>query len=177
MFVSKCKCQRERTGSFSPFRSCVSSAFGSFIGTISPLESKLAVFQCKEDKKNLRAKVKLTVPFKNKASNLETQKHTKRIEIHQSQITNDYLLFPKKFAKMYKRPYSETQGQIVGVRESLNGRKNMAQKKSKERPEEPLGTRSYQTSSKRSPPFWLLIGARKLVFFWPQSEARTAATV
>ena len=36
---------------------------------------------------------------------------------------------------------------------------------------------SYQTSSKRSPPFWILIGARKLVFFWHQSEARTAATV
>ena len=35
-------------------------------------------------------------------------------------------------------------------------------KKSKERREEPLGTMSYQTSSKRSPPFWLLIGARKL---------------
>ena len=34
-------------------------------------------------------------------------------------------------------------------------------KKSKERREEPLGTTSYQTSSKRSPPFWLLIGARK----------------
>ena len=50
-------------------------------------------------------------------------------------------------------------------------------KKSKERQEEPLGTMSYQTSSKRSPPFWLLIGARKLVFFWHQSEARTAATV
>ena len=33
-------------------------------------------------------------------------------------------------------------------------------KKSKERREEPLGTMSYQTSSKRSPPFWLLIGAR-----------------
>ena len=49
--------------------------------------------------------------------------------------------------------------------------------KSKERREEPLGTMSYQTSSKRSPPFWLLIGARKLVFFWHQSEARTAATV
>ena len=65
----------------------------------------------------------------------------------------------------------------MGARESLNGRKNMAQKKSKERPEEPLGTMSYQTSSKRSPPFWLLIGARKLVFFWHQSEARTAATV
>ena len=60
-------------------------------------------------------------------------------------------------------PSSETQGQIVGARESLNGRKNMAQKKSKERPEEPLGTMSYQTSSKQSPPFWLLIGARKLV--------------
>ena len=50
-------------------------------------------------------------------------------------------------------------------------------KKSKERREEPLGTISYQTSSKRSPPVWLLIGARKLVFFWHQSEARTAATV
>ena len=34
-------------------------------------------------------------------------------------------------------------------------------KKSKERREEPLGTMSYQTSSKRSPLFWLLIGARK----------------
>ena len=30
-------------------------------------------------------------------------------------------------------------------------------KKNKERREEPLGTLSYQTSSKRSPPFWLLI--------------------
>ena len=48
---------------------------------------------------------------------------------------------------------------------------------SKERREKPLGTMSYQTSSKRSPPFWLLIGARKLVFFLHQSEARTAATV
>ena len=50
-------------------------------------------------------------------------------------------------------------------------------KKSKDRQEEPLGTTSYQTSSKRSPPFRLLIGARKLVFFWHQSEARTEATV
>ena len=48
---------------------------------------------------------------------------------------------------------------------------------SKERLEEPLGTMSYQTSSKRSPPFWLLIGARKTQVFWHQSEARTAATV
>ena len=33
---------------FSPFRICVSSGFGSSIGTISPLESKLATFQYKE---------------------------------------------------------------------------------------------------------------------------------
>ena len=65
----------------------------------------------------------------------------------------------------------------MGAKESRNTRKNMAQMKSKERREEPLGTMSYQTISKRSPPFWLLIGARKLVFFWHQSEARTAATV
>ena len=50
-------------------------------------------------------------------------------------------------------------------------------KKSKERREEPLGTMSYQTSSKRSPLFWLLIGARKTQVFWHQSEARAAATV
>ena len=73
---------------------------------------------------------------------------------------------------------SETQGQIKGARECLNGRKSIyGTKKRKERREEPLGTMSYQTSSKRSPPFWLLIGARKLVFFWHQSEARTAATI
>ena len=42
-------------------------------------------------------------------------------------------------------------------------------KKSKERREEPLGTMSYQTSSKRSPPFWLLIGARKRQVFWHQA--------
>ena len=41
----------------------------------------------------------------------------------------------------------------------------MARKKSKERREELLGTMSYHTSSKRSPPFWLLIGARKLFCF------------
>ena len=40
--------------------------------------------------------------------------------------------------------------------------------KSKERREEPLGTMSYQTNSKRSPPFWLLIGARKLLCFSAQ---------
>ena len=73
---------------------------------------------------------------------------------------------------------SETQGQIVGTRESLNGWKNIhGTKKSKERREEPLGAMSYQTSSKRSPPLWLLIGARKTQVFWHQSEARTAVTI
>ena len=66
----------------------------------------------------------------------------------------------------------------MGARESLNGRKNMARRKVKnERREEPLGTMSYQSSSKRSPPFWLLIGAGKRLCFSAQSEARTAATV
>ena len=50
-------------------------------------------------------------------------------------------------------------------------------KKSKERREESQGTMSYQTSSKRSPPFCLLIGQKNIKFFWHQSEARTAATV
>ena len=36
---------------------------------------------------------------------------------------------------------------------------------------------SYQTSSKRLPPFWLLIGARKLLCFSAQSEGRMAVTV
>ena len=50
-------------------------------------------------------------------------------------------------------------------------------KKSKERREEPLGTMSYHISSKRSPPFWLLIGQKNTKVFWHQSEARTVATV
>ena len=45
-------------------------------------------------------------------------------------------------------------------------------KKSKELREDPLRTNSYQTSSKRLPPFWLLIGAKKCLFS-AQSEART----
>ena len=50
-------------------------------------------------------------------------------------------------------------------------------KKSKEQREEPLGTMSYQTTSKWSPLSWLLIGARKLLCISAQSEARTAAIV
>ena len=47
-------------------------------------------------------------------------------------------------------------------------------KKCKERREEPLGTMSYQTSSKRLPPFCLLIRQK---VFWHQSEARRVATI
>ena len=36
---------------------------------------------------------------------------------------------------------------------------------------------SYQTSSKRSPPFCPLIGQKNTKVFWHQSEVRTAATV
>ena len=60
---------------------------------------------------------------------------------------------------------------------SKRAEKYVTKKKSKERRVESLGTMSYQTSSKRSPPSWLLIGARRLLCFSAQSEARTAATV
>ena len=36
---------------------------------------------------------------------------------------------------------------------------------------------SYQTSSKRSPPFCLLIGQKNTKVFWHQSEVKTATTV
>ena len=47
-----------------------------------------------------------------------------------------------KFISAILYASSETQGQIKGARESLNGRKNVARKKSKERRKEPLGTMS-----------------------------------
>ena len=73
---------------------------------------------------------------------------------------------------------SQTQGQIVGARESLNGQKNKARRKVKNGQKSPRGQcLTRPVSSKRSPPFWLLIGARKTQVFWHQSEARTAATV
>ena len=43
--------------------------------------------------------------------------------------------------------------------------------------DDPLGTMSYQNSSKQSPPFCLLIGQKNTKVFWHQSEARKAATV
>ena len=74
-------------------------------------------------------------------------------------------------------PSSETQRQIVRARWKSKQAGKYGTKKSKERPEEPLWTMSYQTSSKRSPPFWLLIGQKNTNVFWQQSEARTAVTV
>ena len=61
-----------------------------------------------------------------------------------------------------------------GGGESLNGRKNMVRREVKRRA---LGTMSYQTSYKRSPLFWLLIGQKNTKVFWHQSAARTAVTV
>ena len=64
----------------------------------------------------------------------------------------------------------------IGERKSKRAGK-YGTKKRKECREEPLGTMSYQTSSKLSPSFWFLIGARKLLCFSAQSEGRMAATV
>ena len=50
-------------------------------------------------------------------------------------------------------------------------------KKSKERREEPLGTMSYQTSSKRSPLFCLLIGQKSTNIFWHQTKLRKSETL
>ena len=76
----------------------------------------------------------------------------------------------KLFLVPHSDPSSETQGQIVGEGKSKWAEK-YGTKKSKEQREEPLGTMSYQTSSKRSPPFCLLIGARKLCVFLPNQKA------
>ena len=64
--------------SFSPSHICVHAGLGSSTGTISPWESKLAMFR-KEGKKNLRAKT-----CKHASSEVQKQrnlKHTKQIEI------------------------------------------------------------------------------------------------
>ena len=72
---------------------------------------------------------------------------------------------------------SETQGQIMGVRELSKQAEKYGTKKSKQRQEKPLGTMSYQTCSKRSPPFCLLIGQKNTKVFWHQLEVRMAVTV
>ena len=70
-----------------------------------------------------------------------------------------------KFHEEEEEASSETQGADSGGEGKSKRAKKYGTKKSKERREEPLGTMSYQTRSKRSPPFCLLIGARKLFCF------------
>ena len=64
-----------------------------------------------------------------------------------------------------------------GERKSKRAGKKGTKKSCKEQREEPLATMSYQTSSKRSPPFCLLTGQKNTKVFWHQSKARTTATV
>ena len=63
------------------------------------------------------------------------------------------------FGDFWSFPSSETQGQIVGTRESLNGRKIYME-------------RTKVKNGEKSP--W---GQCQTQVFWHQSEARTAATV
>ena len=69
--------------------------------------------------------------------------------------------------KILGDPGADSGGKGKSKRAGKNGAK-----KSKKLGEEPLGTMSYQTSSKRSRPFWLLISARKLLCFSARSERR-----
>ena len=71
---------------------------------------------------------------------------------------NDPLFFraPGKYRDILGDPGADSGGEGKPKQAGKYGTK-----KSKERREEPLGTMSYQTSSKRSPSFCLLIGARK----------------
>ena len=83
-----------------------------------------------------------------------------------------HVLSQRRFPRILGDPGADSGGERKSNRAGKNGTK-----KSKERREEPLGTMSYQTSSKLSPSFWLLIGARKLLCFSAQSEGKTATTV
>ena len=83
-----------------------------------------------------------------------------------------HVLWQRRFPRIFGDPGADSGGERKSKRAGKYGTK-----KSRERREEPLGTMSYQTSSKLSPSFWLLIGARKLLCFSAQSEGRTATTV
>ena len=96
-------------------------------------------------------------------------------------MNNNWILLNKFSSLVSKKRYEE---RILGDPGADSGGEGMSKrarkhgtKKSKERREEPLGTMSYKTSSKRSPPFCLLIGQKNTKVFWHQSEARMAATV
>ena len=69
-------------------------------------------------------------------------------------------------------PGADSRGKGKSKREEKYG-----MKKSKERREEPLGTMSYQTSSKHMLTFCLPIGQKNTKVFWHQSKARMVATV
>ena len=82
----------------------------------------------------------------------------------------------RKSTKQRKKTYGNSAWYILGDRGADSGGEGKSKraekhgtKKSKERWEEPLGTMSYQTSSKRSPLFWLLISARKRLCFSAQN--------
>ena len=83
-----------------------------------------------------------------------------------------HVLSQRRFPRILGDPGADSGGERKSNRAGKNGTK-----KSKERREEPLGTMSYQTSSKLSPPFCLLIGQKNTKVFWHQSEARTTPTV
>ena len=72
-------------------------------------------------------------------------------------LEKDPLCFFKRIG--YASPSSETQGQIVGARESLNERKNLAQRrKVKNGEKSPWGQRLTRpvSNGRRHPGFWLV---------------------
>ena len=105
-----------------------------------------------------------------KAMSLANRINGRRVCLHCRKGTTIYSC--KMSSSILGDPAADSEGEGKCKRAGKYGTK-----KSKERPEEPLGTMSYQTSSKRSPPFWLLSGQKNTKVFWHQSEARTAATV
>ena len=71
-------------------------------------------------------------------------------EIHKD---NNCLPFPKNSGNTGRKTSSEAQGQIVGARESLNGRENMAGRKVKNGEKSPWGqclTRPVPNGRRRS---------------------------
>ena len=73
----------------------------------------------------------------------------------------------------YFLPYSilGDPGADSGARESRNGQKKKWAKKSQGQNEKPLGKMFLQNIFKRSCPFWLQIGRRKLLYFSTQSAS------
>ena len=74
--------------------------------------------------------------------------------------------FSSKIGRIPTRSILGDPGADSGDEEKSKRAGKYGTKKSKERREEPLGTMSYQTSFKRSPPFLLLIGSRTAATVW-----------